>query len=100
MEAVFVKNNSYEPILPPDAAARAFLRLWPVENVQSVLWEVFALASLGGLGGRSVMDPDVLPAEDVASLFDQLIALVSALGAAQEPGGAHLLSPTGEEPHE
>jgi hypothetical protein len=99
MEAVPANKQPHQPLTSPQKAAEAFLKAWPILRVENVLWEVFALASKGGLGETTALSPEVLPAEEVASLFDQLIMLVNSLEASQATGGAHLLHPQEEEPH-
>ena len=76
MEAVFINQfeQQADPFTPLEVMD-AFLGAWPSGLVEERLWVVFVLAVRGGLveGGAPV------PAEEVALLFDQLIALVRAL---------------------
>lgn len=99
MEAVPANKQLHRPLTSSQKATEAFLKAWPIVRVENVLWEVFALASKGGLGETTALSPEVLPAEEVASLFDQLIILVNSLEASQATGGAHLLPSTGEAQH-
>ncbi|RFZ85118.1 hypothetical protein DYU05_05815 [Mucilaginibacter terrenus] len=90
MEAVF--NNLYDQI--PDAAItpheviHAFIKRWDPGRVGELLWELFALAALAGLGERSVVFKKAVTAEELASLLDQLVALVRAASALHQASGA------------
>lgn len=66
-----------------------------LENVKNTLWETYRFAINGGLteNGQPVS------AEEVATLFDQLIALAGAVEALQKAGGVAPLSPEGEQQH-
>jgi hypothetical protein len=83
MEAVFVNNLIEQSVLTPDEVVDAFLGACAADRVEKQLWEVFRYAVLGGLKETGVVE-DRLSAEEVASLFDQLMALVRALEALRE----------------
>ncbi|MEO7215548.1 hypothetical protein [Mucilaginibacter sp.] len=98
MRTVFVNDNSGKTGTLKEITA-AFFVAWDPLGVEKVLWEVFAFASIGGLGERVVLGTAVLPADEVASLFDQLIELLKACEGLQEQGGANVLLPEGGKPH-
>jgi hypothetical protein len=79
--------------LSPIETVDAFLAACPPEKVEAMLWELFGLAALGGLGEKGLLleDGKVMTAEEVAPLMDQLIALVKALDVFRKAGGARYL---------
>jgi hypothetical protein len=87
MEPIFL-NPNFNIESNPLEVLNAYLRDWPAIAVEERLWEVFRYAVLGGLQekGTEGVAEGRLSAEEVASLFDQLMALVRALEALREGG--------------
>lgn len=75
MEAIFVKDLHEKPILTTITSVQAFADCKPAGLVGEALCEVYRLAVRGDLREEGLP----VSAEEVASLFDQLIVLALAL---------------------
>jgi hypothetical protein len=101
MKAVFVNDSEQNPVLAPSEVVKAFLAAYDPESVKEILWELFRAAALGGVGqvgsAGTQTKCQALTIEDAASLLDQLIALVEALDALNQAGGAPFLTLINQE---